>query len=356
MFKEELKGIIKVACIYTASVVGAGFASGQELLGFFVSYRGQGFCGILFAGILFSLIGFLVLDKVYACRIRNYRELLYPMTGLLAGRIAEVIAVFFMMSVFCVMVAGAGKITSKTLGLSVQAGILIIAALCALILLGNIRGVVAISTFLTPVLIAGIIAVSVFTIASHHMPVFADAHSAGGRPGWLASSILYVSYNSIASVIVMSSLLPYLKTRNIARMGGILGGLILCIMAAAASLSLFLFTRAGGRDEFPMLEMAKAHSSAAAVIYALILWLAMFLSAVTSGFCLTDRLSNLLKVRASGYVAVVACAVSIPLSSLGFSRLIGVLYPVFGYLGLFMVLVILIDGARRFVAGRKSAL
>ena len=131
MSNRESANIIKVACIYTASVVGAGFASGQELLGFFVVYRKHGFLGIIIAGVLFAVMGFLVLDKVFTYRIKDYREFVYPMTGLLAGRIVEIIGCFFMASVFCVMVAGSGKIVSKALGTSVLTGVLIMAALCS---------------------------------------------------------------------------------------------------------------------------------------------------------------------------------------------------------------------------------
>jgi len=56
----------------------AGFASGQEIMQFFSSYYEGGFYGIVLAGVLFALIGYIVLVKVYSERIRNYEEFLFP--------------------------------------------------------------------------------------------------------------------------------------------------------------------------------------------------------------------------------------------------------------------------------------
>ena len=52
---EEAKNIFKVASIYIATIVGAGFASGREIVQFFTSYYRGGFYGILLTGVLFAL-------------------------------------------------------------------------------------------------------------------------------------------------------------------------------------------------------------------------------------------------------------------------------------------------------------
>ncbi len=75
----------------------------------------------------------------------------------------------------------------------------------------------------------------------------------------------------------------------------------------------------------------------------------MYTSAVTSGYCLTERISTKIKISYK-LVAAVLCAVAIPMSSLGFSSLIAALYPVFGYLGLFLLFLILFQ----FIKGRIS--
>jgi len=46
---QDVKNILKVASIYMATVIGAGFASGQEIMQFFSSYYEGGFYGIVLA-------------------------------------------------------------------------------------------------------------------------------------------------------------------------------------------------------------------------------------------------------------------------------------------------------------------
>ena len=70
---EEAKNIFKVAIIYIATIVGAGFAS-EGSVQFFTSYYRGGFYGILLTGVLFAFIGYTVLNKVYLERIQNYEE------------------------------------------------------------------------------------------------------------------------------------------------------------------------------------------------------------------------------------------------------------------------------------------
>ena len=53
MLREEKRNTVKVACIYMTTIIGAGFASGQEIIKFFVKYYSGGFYGIILAGVFY---------------------------------------------------------------------------------------------------------------------------------------------------------------------------------------------------------------------------------------------------------------------------------------------------------------
>jgi len=106
---------------------------------FFVVLRG-GFYGIVLAGVLFALIGYIVLVKVYSERIRNYEEFLFPSVGWVIGWIMEIMVTLFMGSVLCIMVAGAGSIISGALNIPYHYGTLIAAILCMIVFLTDIKG------------------------------------------------------------------------------------------------------------------------------------------------------------------------------------------------------------------------
>lgn len=248
---SEFKNIFKVASIYMATIIGAGFASGQEIMQFFTSYYEGGFYGIVLAGVLFSIIGYVVLDKVYSERIRNYEEFLFPTVGWFLGWVMEILVTLFMISVFCIMIAGAGGIVSDKLNISNQLAVLIVAIICAMVFFTEIKGIMNISSIVTPILIFGIMGFGLYIIFSKEMSVFSFYGSISKfTHNWVFSSLLYVSYNSITSIVVMCSLLPYLKSRKTAALGGVFGGLMLCLMAIIINFAIYLFYPNIARNNF----------------------------------------------------------------------------------------------------------
>lgn len=340
---DEIKNIIKVASIYMATIIGAGFASGQEILQFFSIYYEGGFYGIILAGIMFSVIGYIVLDRVYRDKIRDYDEFIFPAFGWFAGWVIEIAVTLFMLCLFCIMIAGSGMVITEKLGIPVEYSALIMCFLSMIFILTSIKGIVVLSMVVTPVLVTGILFAGFYIIISRDTSVFNIFTSFKSATGnWFFSSLIYVSYNSLMSIVVMSSLLPYLKTRRTGRIGGALGGMLLCLVALVLNTALFLYNPVLMEKELPILGILGNLSNLLSVLYAIILWLAMLLSSVTAGFGFVDRVSCKLGFDRR-IMTIIMCPAAIPVSTLGFSRLIGGIYPIFGYIGFFMVFSILIS-------------
>ncbi len=356
---EEFRNIVKVACMYMATIIGAGFASGQEIVRFFSIYYEGGFYGIIFAGVLFSAIGYIVLDRIYKDRIRSYEEFVFPAFGWFAGWVVEIAVTLFMLCLFIIMIAGAGRVLYEKLDIPLEYAVLIMCFLCMAFILTSIKGIVALSTVVTPVIVIGILFAGFYIITSRDVSVFnAFAFVKKATGNWFFSALLYVSYNSMMSIVIMSSLLPYLKTKRTGRLGGMLGGMLLCFVALVLNTAMFFYHPVYTGRELPVLGILGENSVLLSDIYAVILWLAMLLSAVTAGFCFVDRVSARVRID-KRVLTLIICAAAIPVSTLGFSKLIGQIYPVFGYIGLFVVFSILISGlklipARLFRAGRKK--
>lgn len=341
---EEARNTFKVASIYIATIIGAGFASGREIIQFFTSYYNGGFYGILLTGALFAFIGYTVLNKVYLERIQNYEEFLFPTVGWFLGWVMEIVVTLFMVSVFCIMVAGVASIITDKTNIPFYYSILGVTFVCMIFFFTGIKGIVSLSTIVTPILIIGILTVGIYIILSKDASVF---NISGGfkdmTHNWVLSSLLYTSYNSIISVVVMCSLLPYLKTKRIASIGGMLGGLILCVIAIVLNYVLYIFYPYVMSIEFPVVGIVDMYGGLMGSAYRVILLLAMFISAITSGYGFIERIGSKIKLSKKIVIPVI-CALTMPLSSMGFSTLITNIYPVFGYAGMFMIFVILIHG------------
>lgn len=346
MIKGEFSNIIKVAFLYMATIIGAGFASGQEIIQFFSMYYKGGFFGIILAGFLFSIVGYIVLNKIFTDRISSYDEFLFPMTGYFLGRVMEFIVMLFMACVLCVMVAGLGNVLTELTGFEYRYCVLISAVATLLAIMTNIRGIVALSSLIAPILIGGIIFVGLYILATKDTSVFSISDKIKIiTNNWVFSSVLYVSYNTILSTVLMSRMLPYLKSNKVSKWGGIAGGAMLCVTALVINSALYFFYPHSILSEIPVLGIIQNNSRLIAQMYSIVLILAMYTSAVTSGYCLAERISTKIKVNFK-LVALIVCAVVIPMSSLGFSGLIATLYPVFGYLGLFLLFIIIFQSVK----------
>lgn len=355
MFKHR-NNVIKVACIYASTIIGAGFASGQEIQQFFSMYYKGGFYGIFIAGIIFSAVGYLVLNKVYKERIKNFDELIIPMAGLHVTKVLEMLIIIFVFSLYCIMIAGMGNIIMQFTNMPYIMCVLLISFVSMLVLCTDIKGITVLSTFITPLMIIAMICIGIYVVMFHDT----EALNIIGlnidlRKNWLFSSVLYAGYNSIMSIIVMCNLLPYLKTRRTGSLGGILGGMALMFIALIINSAISLFYPDRLYGELPVVSILQKYNVILGKVYMVILLLAMFISALTSGFCFVDRVKVRFKLPLKAILPVF-CAVSIPMSSFGFSNLISSLYPLFGYVGIFIILMVVFDSMKPYFRRKRKPL
>jgi uncharacterized membrane protein YkvI len=266
----------------------------------------------------------------------------------------EFIVMLFMACIMSVMTAGLGNILMDITGLDYRVCVIIGIAVCLIAILTNIKGIVVLSSFISPVLIAGIVFVGCYILVSKDTSVFNMTNKFSViTNNWVFSAILYVSYNTILSTVLLTGMLPYLKSKKVSAWGGVLGGGMLGITALILNSALYFFYPHSITSEIPVLGIIQNNSRLLSQIYSGVLILAMFISTVTSGYCLADRISKKMKLNYK-LVAVMLCLLTIPLTSLGFSNLISTLYPVFGYLGLFLIFVIIFQHLRGLITNRYS--
>ncbi|HHV38941.1 MAG TPA: hypothetical protein GXX70_05560, partial [Tepidimicrobium sp.] len=101
---------IKIASIYIGTVIGAGFASGREIIEFFGIYGIKGIGGMAISGTLFAVLGTLLLVKIYNNDIESFDQLMEKQFSHKFRSIINIIMVFSLYTGFSVMVAGSGAI------------------------------------------------------------------------------------------------------------------------------------------------------------------------------------------------------------------------------------------------------
>ena len=342
----DIRSSLKIAFIYVASIIGAGFASGREIMNFFTHYYEGGFYGIIVASIIFSFIGCNVLYRVYTQRISKYDEFIVPLMGPKLSTMFEVFTMLFMLSIISVMTAGLSEVFFRFTELPRIIGSLIAVTVCVVFILKDIKWILNLTSVISPIMVAGIMLTGLYIIITRDTSVFMSLGLLKKTvDNWIFSSLLYAGYNVITSAIILCNLLPYIKNVKTGMWGGITGGIVIGAIAMVINIALYLSSSGSVMGELPVIDLVTANSIFFAKTYMMVLSLAMFTSLVTTSFCLTDRLKNIAKIDKK-LVCLAMYLVLIPLSLMGFSDLISILYPAFGYIGLFLIITITADTLR----------
>ena len=161
-------------------------------------------------------------------------------------------------------------------------------------------------------------------------------------PNWWISGISYAAYNlfgSVAVLVTMAGLLPSKKSigKGIGFGAGVLIVLTCCILAAMAA------QPSCGDAELPTAALAAQIHPALGMVYNLLMGLGMFSSALscviallTQSACHWPVIQEKRKVSL-GLILVAAFVLSL----VGFGNLVGIVYPIFGYVSVpFLVLLV----------------
>lgn len=336
--------VLRIAATYIGTVIGAGFASGQEILRFFAAFGHWGYAGIGLAACLFILLGLAAMELGRSLKAASYNELLNHAVGHRLGRLMDLVVTLFLASSVAVMISGSGALFEQQFGISPLAGSALLAAASVITVMHGLRGITTANLVIVPgmvVLILFLAAASIeyqglgwLRIPDRTLP---DLQAA---PNWLLSALLYVSYNLILALAVLAPLGRQAKGRSALIIGSLLGGGVLGLLALAIKTALVLHLEQVTRAEIPMLYVAGFETPALRLAYVALLWAEIYSTAISGLFGLTSRLRESIGLPPAATVWVVAAAAFLGSFS-NFGALIGLLYPLFGYLGLILIAALL---------------
>jgi uncharacterized membrane protein YkvI len=343
MNKESI-GTFRVAATYIGTVVGAGFASGQEVLQFFSFFGAWGAIGLALVTVLFIYFGVVIMDLGRGVSARSHLEVIRHSGGKVLGGIIDAIISFFLFGSLTTMIAGTGALFVQEFHLPGLLGCGLMAILTAITVLTGIRGVINSISIVVPFLIAAVVGTCVFammqTPPDFHATMYPAATS-GIITNWFMASILYVSYNTLVSVAVLGPLGVHARNKKTISRGALLGGLGLGVAAFLIYLALSGNLSMLSRVEVPMLYLAGSVSSVLQIAYAVVLAAEIYTTAVGSLYGFAARFTDTKKSPAQGsWIIIIVTVAAFWASQLGFSNLVRYLYPIAGYGGLLLLAIL----------------
>jgi len=343
--KDETKSVIKVASVYSGIITGAGFASGQELFKFFASYDWLGVFGFILSGVILAVSGWAVMDICVVNSIKDYNTFIKFVLGKKLGNIIDFAISIFIFVLFCAMLSGAGALGVQAFSVSFGIGVVFLAAVCFVALNFDLKAIIRINVVLVPLMIAGGMFFGIYTMIVDYQPVFLGTV----KSGFVWSGVVYASYNVITSVSVLSSMGGIVVTnRRIAKRAGLLGGLCMSLLGLSFVVPLIINFDFASVLELPMLGLAERHGGTIELIYIIILIAAILTTALSNAFAVVEWIRNKTGVKKI-WVNIAVCTVGIAAAHIGFSSIVGKVYPLFGYIGLFELVAVIIC----FLSGTK---
>lgn len=307
-----------VALTYVGAVVGAGFASGQEIWQFFGRWGQGGVYGIVCAGFLFLWAGDRALEAGRNRLAASVPQLVATRYPPWVKTTTDGLVTVFLWTGLAVVAAGGGATLHDLFTLPEWLGAMITLLVSALVAAKGGEAVIAANSLLIPYLV-GLTVVVALLVTRDSGPGLNPGPPAGH---WALSAILYVSYNIFTGIVVLLPMGPRLQTRRESFLAAAAGAILL---SSLAMMEHRVLGRLPHISALPMLTAAHLVHPMLGRLYAVSLWIALLTTGVGELYGLHLRY----KRRLWPWLLP-----TLILGGYGFQSLIATLYPVMGLISL----------------------
>ncbi len=337
-----MKKSFQIGSAFVGLIVGAGFASGQEVMQYFTSFGILGTAGGIVTTALFIFLGYTFAQLGTNLKANSHKEVLYYIGGRFVGPVLDIVITFFLFGVAVVMFAGAGSTFNQMFGVSPVVGSIIMAAIVISTLLLNTNKIIGIIATITPYLIAVIFVILIYSIFTMDLSLTEADELARQQPSatsnWLLSAFLYVSYNLAAGAALLIIMTGNEKDKKVASMGGILGGFILGMLIILIHIAMFVRIDVVAGKDMPTLELASQIHPAVGILTAIALLGMIYNTAVGMLYSFTVRFTAP-ESKTYRPAVIVIGSLGFIASLIGFTTLVGSVYVVMGYLGFALIVL-----------------
>lgn len=356
---DNLKLILKVSFIYISSILGAGFATGHELVTFFAIYNYFGIFTFFLSCILIGLFASAVLYALVKIKPISYKFFLQHIFGANIGKVIYLLNIAFMFVLFSAMLSGGGNLLVSILFdssnpnfnflLLEHIGAILFGLLIAFILFIFNNDLLELNNILCPLIILGGIFIGLLNMPHdlnlNFIFTFIFNSICETSPiqfiNPILSFIIYSSYNLITTIAILYSFNNYNINNYIIKYSGILSFVfiflagVFLLIALISNLSLVL------NKELPILFILQ-NNNILKGIYEFILLIAIFTTAISNAFAILDIFYYRFKISKS-LLIIIICILGVGFAMIGFANIVDIVYPIFGILGIFQVIVILLN-------------
>ena len=337
--------ICRIASAFIGVIVGAGFASGQEVLQYFTSFGHMGTAAAVVATALFAYLGMMLTLLGSRTRAQSHKTVIYQISGRHLGVIVDYIIIFTLFGVGVVMIAGAGSTLNQQFGVPAYIGSVVMTLLMGATLMLKVQRVVDLIGSITPFLVLALILICVYSLITMDRTFDELASIAESVPStlphWLVSAINYVSFNIAVGAAMALVMGGAEKDERIAKWGGFVGGAGVGVLIMISHLAIFSQIDTVGGYALPLLKIIDGISPWLATAMSLVLFGMIFSTGAGMFYAFVARFVEM-RTPAANRFSIATLVLGFIASFAGFTQLVAFFYPLIGYLGLFLVFALIV--------------
>ncbi|WP_312116555.1 YkvI family membrane protein [Brevibacillus reuszeri] len=319
---------IQVAATYVGTVVGAGFASGQEILAFFTSYGHAGTIGILIATVLFVWLGYKMMWLAHTMRTPSYESFNQKLFGPLVGTTMNILVFLTLFGVTTVMLTGAGSVLEEQFQIPYLAGTVATAFFALLILRKGLEQLLVVNAIVVPSMF--LFALFILLDGTVDSPL---SISAPVSYEFLWKTVLYVSFNLAMAQSVLIPIGYAIREPIILLRASVIGGVVLGFMLLVVHTAMLANWNEVRFLDIPILFVTDRWNEWLQLFFVFVLYSEIFTTLISNVFGIGQQLRELVYVPESRLYLFLLLSAFV-LCLIGYSQLLMFLYPLFGYLGL----------------------
>jgi uncharacterized membrane protein YkvI len=332
--------IIRVAFTYIGTIVGAGFASGQEIVQFFSRYGWMATLTIVLSSFIFITVGTKLMLMAHTLKAKSYEDLNQLIFGDKLGGFVSLFMMLVLFGVTTVMLAGGGTLFQEQLHLSYQTGLLVTIILAYWVLSKGIEAIMTVNSIVVPIMMTFTLIIVIYT---WHLPSSMNWLSQTSDEPiaaiWFAP-FLYTAFNLAMAQSVLVPMGAAIRERSTLYWGGMIGGIGIGLLLLSAHFALSAQMPGIAQFEIPMANIITRLGSAAQIAYILVIYGEVFTTYIADAYGLCLQLQQRTRLHPK-FILIAILALSYTVSLIGFKTLLSVLYPLFGLVSLVWLVIML---------------
>lgn len=347
-----------------AFFMGAGFASGQEILQFFVTYGSQYWIALAAMAFILVWTSISYAKAGYENKFESVKDVYYFYGGKYVGAFFDFFIAVYCYGGFFYMAAAAATVANATFGVPKIVGIVVLGILVILTVIFGFEALAKVMGYSGIMNIILILIITIYTLVTNwqHIPAGIELAASGlsgierggftgipllEGPAYLGGTILWYA--------VFLSELGARRPRPDTKVGVIVGSIVITIMILLSALAMFSVLGEVATVDVPNLTIANRITPAAGIFFTIIILLEVYNTAAPQIWTVAKRISpdeTSKKFRIATVVAVILGSIIALL--VPFKTLVGTVLAISGYIIFIFYGAVIVKDVRTWLTNRQE--